>query len=448
MTGGFDEYLDDLRGQMARCAAEAAAEHARSRPTDTGAARTDARSPALSTARRSKHWPEPRRALAWAAVLCIGVAALVAGLLMVDDRPQTPASTSGLAATPGGRHLPAYVQPVVPIVSASPSPRADQGAAGPGYSLAAIDEVTPADVWSVGARGDSGVSAALAGMESHSFVVHFDGTTWREAGVPDVGPLTAVAASGQDDVWALGPSGAILHWDGEQWATAVSALQDGDAVLHGLAALGPDDVWAVGSVRGAPYAVNWNGATWRVVALPAAPGGGSLNAISGTATDLWVVGAAADDAHVLAMHFDGATWSIVPDAGVSDGGLLTVAAIGPDDVWAGGDALLQHFDGTQWRDVSQTFSGVHQGLAAFSSSDVWLGAAGGVASFDGANWQSVTARDMGLPGASVQFAAVSALAPTDVWAAGSVGRGSASVPLVVHYNGVAWRPAVDSVQSR
>ena len=439
MTRGFDEYLDDLRGQLVRCAGEAAPERARS--TGAGTAR--------ATARRSARRPEPRRALAWAAVLCVGVAALAAGLLIVGDRSQTQVSTSGLAATPNGQNLPAYVQPVVPVVPASPSPGAGHGPARPGYSLAAIDEVSPTDIWAVGARGDAGAGGALAGMQSHSFVVNYDGTGWRETGVPDVGPLTAVAATGDDNAWALGPSGAILHWDGGQWQTVVTALQDGGAVLHGLAALGPNDVWAVGSVRGAPYAVRWNGAVWRTVALPAAPGGGSLNAISGTAADLWLVGAAADAAHVLTMHFDGVRWSTVPDAGVSDGGLLTVAAIAPNDVWAGGDALLQHYDGTQWRDVSQTFSGVHEALAALSSNDVWLGAAGGVASYDGAAWQSVTARQMGLPaGASAQFAGVSALSPTDVWAAGTLGTGSASTPVVVHYDGVAWQPAVDTVQSR
>ena len=159
-------------------------------------------------------------------------------------------------------------------------------------------------------------------------------------------------------------------------------------------------------------------------------------------------GAAADATHVVTLHFDGTTWSSVPDAGVSDGGLLTVATIGPNDVWAGGDALLQHYDGTQWRDVSQTFSGVHEALAAVSPSNVWLAGAGGVAHWDGAAWSPVTPRQMGLTAAAAaQFAAVSAQSPTDVWAAGSLGAGGAtSAPLIVHWDGSAWRPVVDAVQ--
>ena len=216
----------------------------------------------------------------------------------------------------------------------------------PGYSLAAIAAVSPSDVWSVGARGDAGASGALAGVQSHSFVVHYDGVGWHETSVPDVGPLTAVAATSDGEAWALGPAGVILHWAGLQWKPAATAAQNGGAVLRGLAAVAANDVWAVGSAQGTPFATHWNGAAWQTAVLPATPGGGSLNAISGTATDLWAVGVAADATHVLTLHYDGATWSSVLDAGVSDGGLLTVATIAPNDVWAGGDALLQHYDGS------------------------------------------------------------------------------------------------------
>ena len=138
----------------------------------------------------------------------------------------------------------------------------------------------------------------------------------------------------------------------------------------------------------------------------------------------------------------------MPDAGVSDGGLLTVAAVAPNDVWAGGDALLQHWDGVQWRDVSQSFSGVRGALAAASTASVWLGAAGGVAYWDGADWRPVSAAAMGLSRRTdPQFGAVSALSSSDVWAAGTLGPSSASsAPLIVHWDGGAWRVAVDTVK--
>ena len=375
----------------------------------------------------------------------MGVAALTVGLLMMNGRPDTTASTSGLLATPAGVARPAFVQPVVP--GASPAPAAAHAAARPAYTLAAIAAQSPSDVWSVGARGDV---SARAGGQGHSFVVHYDGAAWRETSVPDVGPLTAVAVAADAEAWTLGPQGVVLHWGGQSWQPVLTAAQTGGAVLRGLAALAPDDVWAVGSDQGAPFATHWNGATWKIVTLPAPAVGGSLNAIAGTATDLWAVGVASDDSHLLTLHYDGTDWSAVPDDAASDGGLLTIAAIDPTDVWAAGDAVLQHYDGVQWRTVSQTFSGVREALAADSSSSVWLGGAQGVAHFDGAGWQTTGAAQMGLAGAAnVQLGALSVLSATDVWAAGTItGAGAPSSPLVVHFDGSAWHTAVDTVQSR
>ena len=438
MAGGFDDFREELRAQLVRCADEATASE---RARITGAASPRAR-------RRTAQWPEPRRALAWAGVLTVGIAALAAGLLMVGSggRSAAPVSPSGLLATPG-QPMPAYVVPISPRVSPSPSGVPNQNAARPGYSLAAITARSASDVWVVGAHGDAGAKGVLAGLLDHSFIVHYDGTAWRETSAPDIGPLTAVAAAVDGEAWTLGPSGAILHWDGWKWTLAD---QNGGAVLRGLVAVASNNVWAVGSKQGAPFIMHWDGASWHSVALPAPSVAGGLNAISGSATDLWAVGAAADGTRVLTAHWDGTRWSYVPDAGVSDGGLLTVATIAADDVWAGGDALLQHWDGIRWRDVSQSFSGVRGALSAVSSSDVWLGAASGVAQWDGGAWRPVTARQLGLSGhANPQIGAVSALSPTDVWVAGTLGAdGATSAPLVVHWDGSTWSLAVDSVQDR
>ena len=48
--------------------------------------------------------------------------------------------------------------------------------------------------------------------------------------------------------------------------------------------------------------------------------------------------------------------------------------------------------------------------------------------------------------ADPQFAAASAVSATDVWVAGTLGAGgTASAPLIVHYDGTAWRLVVDAV---
>jgi len=420
MSGDFDDYLSDLRGQLQRCAAQAA-------PARAGAGSRRARAP-----RRLA----PRRAFALAAALAVGVGALTVGLLAVDQRPDGAASPNGVLTGPGSAS-PAYVAPVVSNPSAPAT-----GATRVGYALAAITELSPNDVWSVGARGDAG-----GGTTEHSLALHYDGTAWRETPVPDVGPLTAVAGAADGEAWALGPAGAVVHWDGLQWQTVLTAARDDDAVLRGVAVLAANDVWAVGSAHGAPYATHWNGSSWRAAVLPATPGGGALSAITATATGLWAVGVAADGSHVLTMSYDGTTWSQVVDAGVSDGGLLTVAATSSDDVWAAGDALLQHYDGTRWIDVSQTFSGVREALAAPAPASVWLAAAG-AAHYDGSAWRPLTSQDLGIAGlARAQLTAAAAQSPTDVWMAGTTGVGTSSTPLIVHWDGASWQVAVDTIQS-
>ena len=106
MPDGFDDYLSDLREQLARCAAAAPA-RSRGRGAGTAPARA-----------RFGGRPAPRRVLLWAAVFAVGVGALAAGLVAAGGHTATPATPGALLATPGGSS-PAYVQPVIPLVSPS-----------------------------------------------------------------------------------------------------------------------------------------------------------------------------------------------------------------------------------------------------------------------------------------------------------------------------------------
>jgi hypothetical protein len=394
--------------------------------------------------------------LAWAAVLAVGTAALVGGLLMTRPDDRSPYSTSGLMSSPGGNRYPANVQPVMPAPTGSPTATPHVPLV-PGYSLAAVAAVDAGDVWAVGKRSDPGATALPADgrpQAGHSFILHYDGLEWRETPSPDVGPLRAVAATARGDVWALGSGGAILHWAGREWAATPTPVTDGVVALYGLTATALGDAWAVGSRDGAPLVLHWDGATWHAADLPAAPNGdGTLKAVAGSAANLWAVGADADGMHALALHWDGARWSYVADTTVSDGGLSAVASMASDDVWAGGPAAFQHWDGTQWRDLRQSFGGVLGSIVALSSNDVWVGAATGPAHWDGRAWQLVTAEQMGLTDqTSVGDEALAASSPTDVWAAGTIAAsamtGGSQRPLVAHWDVSGWHVVVDSVQSK
>src|SRR6185436_7670431 len=62
--------------------------------------------------------------------------------------------------------------------------------------------------------------------------------------------------SSKSDVWAAGTRGAIAHFDGKAWTTAVV---DATATFRSIATDGADSVWAAGD----------NGFVWHLAPAPA-----------------------------------------------------------------------------------------------------------------------------------------------------------------------------------
>jgi len=138
--------------------------------------------------------------------------------------------------------------------------------------------------------------------------------------------------------------------------------------------------------------------------------------------------------------------------------LNAVVANSSTDAWAGGfyvsptaaHALLQHFDGTKWTNVTAPRSGGINdqifGMGSTSSTDVWgvgwfLNTSANqyqtlVYHYNGSAWSVVPSPNAGI--FSV-LRAIAADSPTDAWAVGqsqlSTGQ---TVPLVEHWNGSSW----------
>lgn len=438
MAPGYDEFLSELRTQLAHCAEEASQESAR---------------PASRVAHRP--WQvRPRIALAFAAGLL--VPAVVVGFLLVSSftdpglkpSPQTnqllPGSASGQS--------PAYVQPLAAGVS--PSPGASSVApAAVSYALRAVDGRSATDAWAVGSRtvaDERGVARA------GSFILQWNGATWRETVSPDVGPLSAVAAVSNGEAWALnGAAGAMLHYSAGQWTAVTSGVPAG-CTLNGLTVVGGNDVWAVGSQPAGPLVLHWNGFSWQTAHLPAfASAGGSLAAVSGSsATDVWAVGADATGTEGLVLHYDGATWASVANENAAATGwsaLNAVASAAPADVWTGGDAL-QHWDGTLWTSLSSPVGKLSGSASVGSSSDIWMtsGDRKSVVHWDGKTWQAIDAAQVGLPTyQEVSLQAVAAVPGGGAWAVGTIEQpGQPSQrPLIVRYDGSGWSVVVDAAQA-
>jgi hypothetical protein len=186
---------------------------------------------------------------------------------------------------------------------------------GPYDTLNAVAGTSPTDVWAVGQAQDVPVSESrtlVMHWDGRSWNRVDSPNVLPEAGGGGVDDtLQAVAALAPDDAWAVGSFEAqgirldapatdrplALHWDGDGW-TVVPLPDVGRGGLTGVAATGTDDVWAVGqTVRTsggdyavAPLALHWDGSGWSRVDLPVADDA-SLTAVAAVpGGGLWAVG--------------------------------------------------------------------------------------------------------------------------------------------------------------
>jgi len=315
----------------------------------------------------------------------------------------------------------------------------------------------PGDVWLVG--------TTWVASDPRGYLVHFDGTSWREAPVAPtslytmktvsgrrlavgqnggllelgtgaaagwtdlrVGPaetLSGVWGSSPADVWAVGDAGVALHYDG----AAVRAVTTGTtASLKDVWGTGPGDVWAVGD---GGTALHFSGTVSAAVPTGVTT---SLDAVfTAAAGDVWVGGASA-----TLLHGDGSSFQPVTVSGLDPSAqILDLHGTGPNDVWLSGGgptgAFVAHFDGTAWSpaQVLNTNNGSYPGrrIWALATNDVWLLTQPVFRGFvdywhfDGSTWTEVFTQPTPAqwmfpkPGQGGSFA----FSPTDRWFVGTLG---------------------------
>ena len=199
--------------------------------------------------------------------------------------------------------------------------------------LNGVTEAAPGDGWAVGTVSD------LSSLASRTLAYHWGGTAWTRSPTPDpAGPalpnqLDAVVARATDDVWAAGydnypaETSLVLHWNGTAWRQAsvpdIGAL---DAV-----AAAPGRVWVAGGNRVAQF----NGTGWTTLPAPPVTAQGSvvLTGLAHNAAGLWAVGdlefTCGEGGVCTASYaalWNGTAWTEAPGAGGT--GLTGVAASG------------------------------------------------------------------------------------------------------------------------
>jgi hypothetical protein len=203
-----------------------------------------------------------------------------------------------------------------------------------------VDALTSDDIWAVG----QAVGFGDGGATSVPMALHWDGSNWSDVEVPRVAnrhhALKGIVAISSDDVWAVGDfrnepgafHGITYHWNGQAWSHVDSPIEHmgGDGGLDDVAASGPNDVWAIGGANGAVVLMHWDGSQWNLVSAP--PNSGSSLAAVGP-DDLWASGWNGF------WHWNGTAWTEVPASvpGASyvirSGGM---AIVGACDIWCAG----------------------------------------------------------------------------------------------------------------
>jgi hypothetical protein len=271
-----------------------------------------------------------------------------------------------------------------------------------------------------------------------TLVEHWNGTAWSIAPAPDATTsdnLNGVSGDSSSDVWAVGGATYTLaygtgasagtqtydaplveHWNGSSWkivpaptigldphSPAALAKMAGELASNAPAnpasadftsvhATSPDDVWAVGIVSFAnsgiagfradeTFTEHWDGTRWSVVAAPdvtvpetGSAAGDDLQAVTGSAGDVWAVGRA-QPVGTLVLHWNGTAWSVLPSPQTGEEGFLEgVVDLSPDDVWAAGDEI-DHWNGQRWTQIP-TINGTGiesiTAIAAIASNDIWF----------------------------------------------------------------------------
>jgi hypothetical protein len=274
----------------------------------------------------------------------------------------------------------------------------------PGYHLNGIWGSAAGDVYTVGATGS---------------ILHWNGTAWSLMTSPTTQELFGIWGSGASDIYAVGAAGTIIHYDGAAWTGMTSNTTQNLKRIWGS---GPADIWAVGE---GSTILHWNGSNWT-----------NLNtAIAGNLSGIW--GSAADNIYAVdesgrILRYNGFSWSIVHTA--SDL-LYGIWGSGPEDIyavgWNGSAGTIRHFDGTTWSFMASNTPAALYDVWGSGPADIYAVGTdytGGdndsaVLHFDGTTWSAMSSPE------NLALQAVWGSAANDVYAVSYQGT--------ILYNGTA-----------
>ncbi len=219
---------------------------------------------------------------------------------------------------------------------------------------------------------------------------------------------------------------------------------------------GAGSLWGVGFSQedrddwDRPVAARWQDGRWVPTAQPREFGYLHDVAVR-TADDVWAVGAAAgpndpERGAALVQHWDGKVWREITLPGHQDAVLISVA-IHQDEVWVLGsewdgeinNTFAERYNGKSWLPITDKVLSTHgdpRELVVVAPDNLWVAVSeDGIKHFDGQRWTK--AELPGPHGALINDLAV--VAPNDIWAVGHLEDPTYyRRPVAYHYDGKRW----------
>jgi len=254
---------------------------------------------------------------------------------------------------------------------------------------------TSTDLWAVWGSSTNDVFA----VGKSGAILHYNGTAWSPMNSGISKDLWGVWGLSPSDVFAVGDGGTILHYNGKAWSPMVSGTTE---YLWGVWGSSPQQVFAVGYWG---TILRYDGTKWWQA------GGLTLSRLFGvwgsSSSDVWAVGEAG-----ALLHYDGKAWGVFPSWGPI--WLWGIWGSSGSDVYAVGESgRIRHYDGSTWDWMN---SGGTKNLY-----DVWgspypgafaVGQGGTIVQYSDGKWSQMssgTSRDLyGVWGTSTEFFAVGA----------------------------------------
>lgn len=227
------------------------------------------------------------------------------------------------------------------------------------------------DIWGSDGANIYAVGKCAPGGRWFGVVMKFDGSSWTQVYAGWLG-FHGVWGSSSDDVYAVGGSGEVVHYDGHTWEVVFS--ETGFGFLYDIWGNSAEDVFAVG------------GEMW----------------LDGTRMG-WI------------RHFDGNEWSTQRIDEIAR--FRAVWSRSPTEVYAVGDwSAIYNYDGTTWNRIDVPWQRQLFSVSGFADGDVFIGSNGGrIFSFDGVDVTEMPT------GTATVFYSITATTSGVAWAGGGNG---------------------------